>query len=287
MSNKNYQSILWLLVIISPAISIMGVMPSAIAFAGLVSAIGTFSRCVFAFIHGSQHLGWRNIFVMFCITCVVSWCYESLSIATGFPFGHYVYTSHLGLKLGTVPLEIMPAYFGVCYLAWVLSHVLLDRFSQKIDSKLLFAIPIVAAFVMAMWDMTMDPHSATVEHAWIWRDGGGYFGVPFSNFLGWYLCVFTIFQLWAIYLKHAKQGGDSSLDDLKSSWYLPVLFYASISLEALAAASFTNDGTVVDAASQVWSLKALYQTLGLVSIFTMVFVSCLAFIKVRINAKLR
>lgn len=287
MFNKNSQSILWLLVILAPVITILTVIPSAVAYAGILGAISTYSRCIFSLLHGSQRLGWKNIFVMFGITFIVSWCYESLSIATGFPFGHYVYTSELGVKLGTVPISIMFAYFGVCYLAWILSHVLLDKFSQKIETRFMFAIPIVAAFIMAMWDMTIDPRSATVNHAWIWQEGGGYFGVPFSNFLGWYLCVYTIMQLWAFYLKRAKAEGDPSLDDNKSSWYLPVLFYGSVAIESIVAAAFAVDGTVTDASSQVWSLKALYQTLGLVSIFTMFFVTILALIKVRLNSSLR
>jgi putative membrane protein len=182
---------------------------------------------------------------------------------------------------------IMPAYFGVCYLAWVLAHVLLDKFDRQIDSRSMFAIPVIASFIMVMWDMSIDPASSTVKHEWIWRDGGSYFGVPFSNFLGWYLCVYTIFQLWAIYSMIAKQAEHPSADDSKSGWYLPIAFYGTIFLGSIAAAAFASHGSVTDASSQVWPLKALYETLGLVSIFTMLFVTCLAFFKVRQNDHLQ
>jgi putative membrane protein len=216
----------------------------------------------------------------------VSWCYESLSIATGFPFGHYVYTSALGPKLGTVPIMIMPAYFGVCYLAWVLAHVLLDKLHRQIDSSSLFTIPIISAFIMVMWDMSIDPASSTIKHEWIWRDGGSYFGVPFSNFLGWFLCVYTVFQLWALYLIRAKQIEQCPLDGYKSSWYLPIFLYGSIFLQPMMAAVFVVNGAVTDASSQVWPLKALYETLGLVALFTMLFVVCLAYFKVKSNSNL-
>lgn len=271
----------------SIALSILGGMPSAVSYAGKLSILGTVTRLIFALVHGSQRLGWRKLGVMFSIACVVSWCYESLSIATGFPFGHYVYTDELGPKLGTVPLMIMPAYFGVCYLAWVLAHVLLDKFDKQIDSRVMFAIPVIASFIMVMWDMSIDPASSTVKHQWIWQDGGGYFGVPVSNFLGWFLCVYTILQLWAIYLLRSKQSVACADDGNKSSWYLPIALYASIFLEVIVSVLVATNGTVTDASSQVWPVKALYETLGLVSLFTMLFVICLAFFKVQQNDHLR
>ena len=287
MPDKNSNLIFWLLVILSAALAIFGAMPFAMSFAGNLSIVGTIARLIFALIHGSQRLGWRNLGIMFVITCVVSWCYESLSIATGFPFGHYEYTSELGPKLGTVPVMIMPAYFGVCYLAWVLAHVLLDKFDRQVDSRLIFAIPVIASFVMVMWDMSIDPSSSTVKHEWIWQDGGSYFGVPFSNFLGWYLCVYTIFQFWAIYLMRAKPIKSCVADEKKSSWYLPIAFYGTIFLGSIAIAALAGDGSITDASSQVWSVKALSRSLGLVSIFSMLFVTCLAFFKVRNNDNLR
>lgn len=286
MPNKTNEYILRLLVVLSITLSIIGAIPSAAAIAGGLSIVGTLARLLFALIHGSQKLGWRKLTMLFTITCVVSWCYESMSIATGFPFGHYVYTSELGPKLGAVPVMIMPAYFGVCYLAWVLAHVLLDKFDRQIDSSSLFSIPVISAFIMVMWDMSVDPSSSTVKHEWIWRDGGSYFGVPFSNFLGWFLCVYTVFQLWAMYLIRAKQVEPCPLGGYKSSWYLPIILYGSIFLQPIVAAALTTHGTIKDASSQVWSVKALYESLGLVSMITMFFVVCLAFFKVRSNSNL-
>ncbi|MBU3624297.1 carotenoid biosynthesis protein [Polynucleobacter sp. AP-Latsch-80-C2] len=287
MFNKNSELALWFLVALSIVLSIFGATPFAVGFAGSLSFIGMVARLLFACIHGTQRLGWRKFGMIFAITCIVSWGYESLSIATGFPFGHYVYSAELGPKLGAVPLMIMPDYFGVCYLAWVIAHVLLDKFDRQIDSRSLFAIPVIAAFIMVMWDMSIDPASSTVKHEWIWRDGGGYFGVPFSNFLGWFLCVYTLFQLWAIYLIRTKQLEYCSLDDYKSSWYFPIFLYGSIFIQPIMAAAFVTDCTITDASSQVWQLRALFQSLGLVSLVTMFFVTCLAFFKVQKNVNLK
>jgi uncharacterized membrane protein len=270
---------LWFLIAIFGIFAVLKATPFSGSIQGFIPAISILVPTLFAAVHGLHRLGGRTMLVFFSITFVVSWCYESLSIATGFPFGHYHYTNNLGPKLGTVPLLIMPAYFAMCYVSWTLAHVLLDKWNQKSDQMLKFAIPLIASFIMVMWDMCMDPARATVKQAWIWHDGGGYFGVPFSNFLGWFLCVYTIFQLLAIYLIRGASAGKVVQDQANA-------MYAATSLEFVTLGFFPPTGTVTDAVQQVWQLSALYETLGLVALFTMVFVSVLAFLKVQTNREL-
>jgi putative membrane protein len=109
------------------------------------------------------------LLVFFLLTFVISWSYETASILTGFPFGHYDYTDKLGSKLWLVPLLIMPAYFSMGYLAWTLAHVLLDRFDDRLAGTDVVLVPVLASFVMVMWDLCIEPGSSTIAGAWIWR----------------------------------------------------------------------------------------------------------------------
>ena len=77
----------------------------------------------FAIVHGVRRYGWRHFITFFFFTFVISWSYETSSILSGFPFGHYYYTGQLGLKLWLVSLLIVPAYFSMGYLAWTLAHI--------------------------------------------------------------------------------------------------------------------------------------------------------------------
>lgn len=86
----------------------------------------------FAIVHGVRRYGWRHFVIFFVFTFVISWSYETSSILSGFPFGHYYCTGQLGPKLWLVPLLIMPAYFSMGYLAWTLAHILLDRFDDRL-----------------------------------------------------------------------------------------------------------------------------------------------------------
>jgi len=44
----------------------------------------------------------------------------------------------------------------------------------------------------------------------VWQHGGAYFGVPLTDFLGWYLVVYVIYQLFALYL-HGRSPGAKPL----------------------------------------------------------------------------
>ena len=214
------------------------------------------------------------------IAFTVSNFYENLSILTGFPFGHYHYTEALGPKLFLVPLLIAPAYFGCGYLvAWSLAHVFVGVFGNKLRAEQIWRVPLVAAFVMVMWDLTMDPIAATVQKQWIWHDGGSYFGVPFVNYLGWLLCVYTIFQLFAIYISRqsiaSAQEEQSDTTD-RGYWYQAAAAYATTGLTWALPALTGGNAVITDATGQQWLVMQIYQSMALIAIFTMGFVALLS-----------
>jgi putative membrane protein len=204
---------------------------------------------------------------------------ENLSILTGFPFGHYQYTANLGLKLFLVPLLIGPAYFGTGYVAWTLANVLLDEADRRQDITSIVGLPVIAAFVMTSWDVCFDPTMSTVAHRWIWRDGGGYFGVPFANYMGWYLTVFLFYQIFALYL--AARPGTANAGQPTTYWYQAALFFFIIAVGYPAAYAAGRNVAVTDATGAVWHTGDIYETAAIVSIFTLLFVSVLSFLKIQ------
>src|SRR5437762_12679739 len=67
----------------------------------------------FAIVHGIRRYGWRHFVVFFIVAFVISWSYETLSILTGFPFGHYVYTDKLGPKLWHAVIQSVAPALGM------------------------------------------------------------------------------------------------------------------------------------------------------------------------------
>lgn len=61
----------------------------------------------------------------------------------------------------------------------MLSHVLTGQYSRKLKGKQVFIVPFIAAFIMVMWDLSVDPISSTLQGLWVWIYPGAYFGVLF------------------------------------------------------------------------------------------------------------
>ncbi len=128
-------------------------------------------------------------------------------------------------------------------------------------------VPIVATFAMVAWDVAMDPVWSTVVKAWIWRDGGMYFGVPLSNFRGWVITVFLIYQLFAISLR--RRADRSTLPPIPH-WRLAVTGYAiTAGGNLLLLLPNSRPATVADATGRIWNVAEIAAATAMVSIFAM------------------
>lgn len=228
---------------------------------------------IIAIFHGTERYGKKNIMIFFLITWIVSFSLENLSIATGFPFGFYHYSSTLGLL--TVPIIIIFAYFSIGYLSWMLSHILTGQYSQELEGKQIFIVPFIAAFIMVMWDLTVDPISSTLQGLWTWTYPGAYFGVPISNFFGWFLVVYLFFQIFALYI--------SKYDNLEPEKLLKISNKPYWS-EAAAVYGITAIGTIL---SIFYQYNDITLSMALITVFTMIFVVILALINIGDNENLK
>jgi len=219
--NKLTTTILWVL-----AVAYALALVANIAFGlGIPIAVVLLISVAFAFIHGAVRYGWTGILAFVVICLVVSNILENTSILTGFPFGHYHYTDALGPKLFLVPVLIGPAYFANGYFAWVIGNILVGELRRGSSVVLTVAVPFIAAFVMVMWDLTFDPRASTIQHQWIWEQGGGYFGVPLTNYLGWFFTVYLFLQLFALFVRF-RSGGVTVTKFPRSHFAHALLMYA-------------------------------------------------------------
>ena len=177
---------------------------------------------VVAWTHGRILYGRKGILV-FTIACIaVAGSFESLSLRTGFPFGHYFFTGIMGPKISGLPVLLVLAYLGIGYSSWILALVILGLRDKPLSGTRVVAAPALAAFIMLAWDIAMDPQWAAIDRAWVWLDGGPFFGVPVSNFFGWYLTSFCFYQIFALYIQ-TQSVPQSALS--KQSWRAPILVY--------------------------------------------------------------
>jgi putative membrane protein len=269
--------ILWVLVAVYAVVELMNpVFPLPIPLP-LVLLI----PIVFGLVHGALRYKWSGVLTFLVICLVVSNLLENISILTGFPFGHYHYTDALGPKLFLVPLLIGPAYFATGYLAWVLGTVLVGDVRRTSSAFTTFAVPFIASFTMVAWDLGFDPTSSTIHHTWIWEQGGGYFGVPLTNYLGWFFTVYVFFQLFALFLRFRRTGSKEEAPAFPRSYDAQALImYAVIGLAFVVGYLGGGGNTpVTDAAGVVWHTGSIVEAEATVSIFTMIFTAALATVK--------
>src|SRR2546428_345649 len=142
-----------------------------------------------------------------------------------------------------------------------------------------FAVPFIAAFVMVMWDLTFDPRASTIEHQWIWEQGGGYFGVPLTNYLGWFFTVYLFLQLFALFVRF-RPGNETAETFPRSHYAQALLTYAVMGLTPVL--TFVIGGSnaqATDAAGVVWQTRSIAESVATVSIYTMLFAVALSAVK--------
>ena len=192
---------------------------------------------------------------------------ENIGVRTGFPFGRYHFTNVMGPKLSVVPVLLALAYVGMAYLSWIVACSIMGGFHGRLLGHRRITLPLLAASVMVSWDLSQDPVWSTILHAWIWQQGGPYFGVPPSNFLGWFLTVYIIFQLFAVYLLRCSHPLP-----LPSRSYLrlAILFYAiSAAGNLLLLLPNKQPALVSDAAGIWWRVNNITEACALVTLLTM------------------
>jgi putative membrane protein len=101
-----------------------------------------------------------------------------LGVAFGVPFGRYVYTEAL-----------FPRAFGVPLVMGAALHVLFAFVKQ------MRLPPWMGAVVMTAIDLVIDPLATRALGYWTWEAPGIYYGIPASNFAGWFLVSLLLFTL--------------------------------------------------------------------------------------------
>ena len=240
------------------------------------------------FLHGIRRYGWQRMVAFFVITQIVSNGFENMSILTGFPFGLYHYTG--GPKIFLVPWFIGLAYFIIGYGAWTLAATLLDRADAHLDLRTrqgkvnLVLLPLFAGALMTLWDLGMDSTSSTINHGWIWTHGGAFFGVAAKNYFGWLFVTYIFFQIFTIIVAVPQSRGTrDGFDVARPNGSAPALLLYFTAGFGAVLKFWTTPGThdvVTDQAGVSWHTSDIYESMMLVSVFTVILLSAIGIGKI-------
>ena len=141
----------------------------------------------------TRDLGLRRALAFGGWAWVVAFLAEYSSTHNGFPFGLYHYTEATRgqeLFLANVPVMDSLSFTFLAYASFALARLLLER-SRGV------AVVLVSGLLMMILDVVIDPLAVRGDRWFLGRifyypEGGVYFGVPLSNFLGWVLVGWAI-----------------------------------------------------------------------------------------------
>ena len=116
-----------------------------------------------------------------------AWAVEWLGSSTGMPFGSYHYTERLQPQLLGVPMLIPLAWWMMVPPAWAVA-------GRVVRAGPRWQFTLVSAAAFTAWDFFLDPQMV-YWRLWVWDELGGYFGIPWSNFLGWFVAAAVLTAL--------------------------------------------------------------------------------------------
>lgn len=147
-----------------------------------------------ALAHAMRQLGRRRAFALFATGTIVSLAAELIGTSTGLPFGPYSYTTMLGYRIaGLVPFPIPLSWFYMIYCSLAICGRLLPVADDE-RSKLMWAA--AGGLVLAAWDVSMDPAMSFATSHWVWHVAGSFYGMPWSNWFGWWLTGTIIARIY-------------------------------------------------------------------------------------------
>jgi putative membrane protein len=121
----------------------------------------------------------RRAAVGVAFLCAYAYVIEYVGVTTGWPYGEFHYTVDLGPTLGGVPLALPVFFIPLVVNGYLLCLLLLGDRAGRVAVRL----PVIVAAVVGM-DLVLDPGAVALGF-WTYADGGAFYGVPRSNFLGW------------------------------------------------------------------------------------------------------
>lgn len=126
--------------------------------------------------------------IALCIAIGIStFAIEGLSAHYDVFFGNYDYTKLFPPLLFGVPI-------GIGF-AWIVMIMAGHTLTVHVRGRLL-KIVLASLYVLAL-DLVLDPVAYVAKSYWIWHSDSAYYGIPWTNFAGWFVVAF----MWQLILQ--------------------------------------------------------------------------------------
>jgi len=251
----------WFLLAIWLAATVANAVSAGSSTAAAAEAVWGATLLVFVVLHTLTLYKPAGAIAYFVIAVTVSFALEACSIATGFPFGFYTHYMQGPRVLG-VPFPVVAAWVMVAWAAWILARVIVGECRSRRLGVL--ATPVVATLIAGGYDLVIDPFGAA-RQMYSYRSPSGVLGVPLSNYVGWLITGWLLFQAFALIERRFRREPTAST---RSALLMPTVVWFGLGLQVNLGLLLVGDATTTIQGTSV-ALKDIYETCSEMTWFMM------------------
>ncbi len=162
-------------------------------------------------LHAAHHLGSKQALAFFAVCVLGEWTCEQINISFGgIFFGHLIYDDVLvGPKIGDVPFVVPFTVGAFMWPPFVIGSILLHERAVVVAEKgegiirLIFRC-VILAMIHVAWLFGIEPTAMKMglyHYVGLTVDSPNtFYGVPMSEFLGWFLMAFGMYFIYCKFL---------------------------------------------------------------------------------------
>lgn len=232
------------------------------SISAVAEAISGAALAVFVLLHTLTLYKPAGAVAYLAIAVTVGFGLEACSLATGFPFGFY--THHVeGPRAFGVPFTVVAAWAILAWVAWILARVIVGEFRSRTLSVVV--TPVVATLIVGGYDLVIDPIGAYVRQMYSYRSPSGVLGVPLSNYVGWVITGWVLFQTFALIERRWRREPSSVT---RSALLMPAVIWFGLGLQVNLGLLRAGDATTTIQGTPV-ALADIYETCAEMTWFMM------------------
>jgi uncharacterized membrane protein len=224
---------------------------------------GLFAILLFSYFAGAYLFGLKNMILMNLISACFAFLFENTSVSFGFPFGFFEHFTS-GMRIINVPLQVGFGYYFYAFSGWLFADLMLS--GSKNDRLLKFERPLIGSFIASAMDLTTDAINGLVLGNYDYPHGGGFFGSPLTNSLGWIFTTFLILMVWELLIiPHTQRKQEPT------PWHLQNAILLGLQITApLLGFLITKNREITDVLGNTWQSSYVYEASAMIALLALV-----------------
>lgn len=151
---------------------------------------------LFVFVHSIGFIGLINGVIILAVSWSIGFLFEYLGVRYGWIYGSYYYTNTSPIFFNKLPRATPFSWAFIIYLCFTSAVYILQPFSQA-GIFGIFGFAVYGGLLCVTLDLLIDPVATDPRvNGWVWLKKGRYFGIPASNYVGWFVTGITSILLF-------------------------------------------------------------------------------------------